>query len=74
MARIRMLTSVAGEGFAWSAGQEIDLPGREAAVWADGVRAVLVRDEPLETPESGPVEKTRRTRAPRRTDKPTTEG
>ncbi|MEU9789107.1 hypothetical protein AB0E27_00535 [Streptomyces sparsogenes] len=52
MARIRMLTSVAGDGFAWEVGQEIDLPGPEAAVWADGVRAELVRDSPLETPES----------------------
>lgn len=52
MARIRMLTSVAGSGFAWDAGQEIDLPGAEAAKWADGERAVLVRDEPVATPEA----------------------
>lgn len=52
MARIRMLTSVAGDGFSWEAGQEIDLPGSEAAVWADGLRAELVRDEPLQTPET----------------------
>ncbi|MDF2709295.1 MAG: hypothetical protein K0R62_4947 [Nonomuraea muscovyensis] len=51
MARIRMLTSVAGTGFSWDAGQEIDLPGAEAAVWADGVRAELVREDRVETPE-----------------------
>lgn len=55
MARIRMLTSVAGTGFAWEAGQEIDLPGPEAAQWADGVRAELVRDAPAETPEDVPA-------------------
>ncbi|WP_280870421.1 hypothetical protein [Streptomyces sp. MJP52] len=50
-----MLTSVAGPGYSWRAGEEIDLPGAEAAKWADGVRAELVRDAPLETPEAGPV-------------------
>jgi hypothetical protein len=55
MARIRMLTSVAGEGFSWRAGEEIDLPGAEAAKWADGVRAELVRDAPVETPEQPPA-------------------
>jgi hypothetical protein len=55
MARIRMLTSVAGAGFSWEVGQEIDLPGPEAAQWADGVRAELVRDDPVETPEGPPV-------------------
>jgi hypothetical protein len=55
MARIRMLTSVAGDGFAWETGQVIDLPGSEAAVWADGVRAELVRSRPVETPEAGPA-------------------
>jgi hypothetical protein len=65
MPRIRMLTSVSGRGFVWDAGQEIDLPGAEAAVWADGVRAELVRDEPLETPEASaarPERPARRTR------------
>jgi hypothetical protein len=55
MARIRMLTSVAGADFVWETGQVIDLPGSEAAVWADGVRAELVRDHPVETPETGPA-------------------
>lgn len=58
MARIRMLTSVAGRGFAWVAGEEIDLPGAEAAKWADGVRAEMVRTEPAETPEQPPVVET----------------
>lgn len=52
MARIRMLTSVAGADFVWETGQEIDLPGPQAAVWADGVRAELVRGEKPETPEA----------------------
>lgn len=52
MARIRMLTSVAGDGFSWEAGQEIDLPGSEASVWADGVRAEMVRSDKPETPEA----------------------
>jgi hypothetical protein len=55
MARIRVLTSVAGTGFSWEAGQEVDLPGAEAAQWADGVRAELVRDDPMETPEASPA-------------------
>ncbi|MET7914459.1 hypothetical protein ABZU45_00710 [Streptomyces avermitilis] len=55
MARIRMLTSVSGDGFVWETGQEIDLPGSEATVWADGVRAELVRGQPIETPEAGPA-------------------
>ncbi|MFI8297289.1 hypothetical protein ACIGCZ_15250 [Streptomyces nigra] len=57
MARIRLLTSVAGEGFSWRAGEEVDLPGAEAKKWADGVRAELVRDEPVETPEATSVER-----------------
>jgi hypothetical protein len=70
MARIRMLTSVAGPDFAWSAGEEIDLPGAEAAQWADGVRAEFVRDIPLETPEATPAtEKTSRRAAARRRPK-----
>ncbi|MET9517033.1 hypothetical protein [Streptomyces sp. NPDC002994] len=65
MVRIRMLTSVSGEGFVWERGQEIDLPGSEAAAWADGRRAELVREEPLQTPETTRTrEKTAR---PRRT-------
>lgn len=46
-----MLTSVSGPGFVWRPGEIVDLPGPEASVWADGVRAELVRDEPVETPE-----------------------
>ncbi|MGW6566445.1 hypothetical protein [Streptomyces sp. NPDC054975] len=65
MARIRMLTSVAGADFAWEAGQVVDLPGPQAAVWADGVRAVLVRAEPTETPESPAPERTSRKRPAR---------
>ncbi|WP_455360018.1 hypothetical protein [Streptomyces sp. SYSU K21746] len=52
MPLIRMLTSVSGDGFVWEPGQVIDLPGPQAAAWADGRRAELIRDEPLETPEA----------------------
>jgi hypothetical protein len=67
MARIRMLTSVAGAGYSWRAGVEIDLPGPEAAKWADGVRAELVRAEPLETPEQPPATETTARRSRRKT-------
>jgi len=63
MARIRMLTSVAGDGFVWETGQVIDLPGSEATVWADGVRAELVRGRPVETPEAGVAPETSAGRA-----------
>lgn len=57
MARIRMLTSVSGAEGVWEAGQEIDLPGSQASVWADGVRAVMVRSEKPETPETAAPER-----------------
>ncbi|PVD01343.1 hypothetical protein [Streptomyces sp. CS014] len=68
MARIRLLTSVSGRGFAWAPGEVVDLPGAEAAAWADGVRAELVRDEGPETPEAAAVrpERTRKRTGPRR--------
>ncbi|MFI6103165.1 hypothetical protein [Streptomyces sp. NPDC051310] len=66
MARIRMLVSVAGDGFAWEAGQEVDLPGPQAAMWADGVRAEMVRGETRETPEANRATPERTTRARRR--------
>jgi hypothetical protein len=66
MARIRMLTSVAGAGFSWDAGQVIDLPGSEAALWADGVRAEMVRDDPVETPEANPAAERTGRKAPAR--------
>lgn len=65
MARIRMLTSVSGDGFVWESGQEVDLPGPEAAVWADGRRAVMVRDETPETPEAAAAALERAARKPR---------
>lgn len=68
MARIRMLVSVAGDGFVWEPGQVVDLPGPEATAWADGRRAVLVRDDPPETPEAAaaPPERARRKTSPAR--------
>jgi hypothetical protein len=67
MARIRLLVSVAGDGVEGDAGQEIDLPGAQAKVWADGVRAVMVRSEKPETPEAAAAdpEKAARTRTRR---------
>ncbi|MFF9625443.1 hypothetical protein [Streptomyces griseosporeus] len=70
MARIRMLTSVAGAGYSWRAGEEIDLPGPEAAKWADGVRAELVRTEPVETPEQPPTAERAARRPARRKSAP----
>ena len=52
MARIRILQSISGSDFAWSAGDIVDLPGDEAAKWVDGYRAELVRGEKVETPET----------------------
>ncbi|MFC7929169.1 hypothetical protein [Streptomyces cinereoruber] len=74
MARIRMLTSVAGADGVWHAGEERDLPGDQAAAWADGVRAVLVRAEPVETPESPAPERTARKRAAARPRRETRTG
>lgn len=62
MARIRMLTGVSGPGFVWRPGEIVDLPGPEASIWADGIRAELVRDEPVETPEAAVPERTARKR------------
>lgn len=56
MARIRVLQAVAGPEFSWTAGEEVDLPGEEAAKWADGVRAELVREASPETPEGRTAE------------------
>ncbi|MEU0716836.1 hypothetical protein ABZ498_06595 [Streptomyces lavendulocolor] len=68
MAQIRMLVSVAGADFVWEPGQVVDLPGAEAAKWADGQRAVMVRGEPVETPEASRAAPETTTRArPRRT-------
>jgi len=70
MARIRVLTSVAGEGFSWRAGEEIELPGAEASKWADGVRAELVRTPSVETPEGEPAAETAARRRRRKTPPP----
>ncbi|MFJ2178891.1 hypothetical protein ACIOHE_39110 [Streptomyces sp. NPDC087851] len=40
MARIRILEAVAGADFSWLPGDIVDLPEEQAAVWADGHRAV----------------------------------
>lgn len=60
MARIRVLQSIAGMDFSWVPGQEVDLPGEEAAKWADGVRAELVRAEPAERAVRTPAERATR--------------
>lgn len=52
MPRVRFLQSVAGDDVGdRHAGDEVDLPAPVARVWADGVRAELVREEPPERPE-----------------------
>lgn len=49
MPRVRFLQSVAGDDIGdRSAGDVVDLSAAQAKVWADGVRAELVRDEPVE--------------------------
>lgn len=53
MPRIRFLQSVAGDDVGdRHAGDEVDLSPALAQAWADGERAELVRDEPVERPES----------------------
>ncbi len=48
MPRVRFLTSVAGATFSARPGEVLDLPADEARVWADGQRAELVREAPVE--------------------------
>ncbi len=43
MAVIRFLVDVGG---AWAAGSEVELPGDQAAKWADGYRAEYVEPAP----------------------------
>lgn len=45
MTRIKVLEAIAGSDFSWSPGDLVDLPDKEAAVWADGHRAVLADDQ-----------------------------
>lgn len=51
MPLVRMLTSVASPTRSWEIGEEIEMSGAEAQVWADGVRGELVREQPPVTPE-----------------------
>lgn len=53
MPRVRILQAVAGEDFSWLPGDEVDMSGKDANVWADGVRGELVRGEAAATPERG---------------------
>ncbi len=53
MPRVRFLQSVAGDDVGdRHAGDEVDLPAAAAQAWVDGERAELVREEPVERPES----------------------
>ncbi|GGY81153.1 hypothetical protein CP967_08635 [Streptomyces nitrosporeus] len=72
MARIRLLTSVSGPGFVWVPGEVVDLPGAEAAAWADGDRAVMVRDEQPDTPEAAAARSERTRKRPARRETRTT--
>lgn len=67
MPLIRLLTSVVGSGPVFGdAGDEIRVDGPTASVWADGVRAELVREEKHERAVTGPDETTGRARRVRR--------
>lgn len=73
MPLIRLLTSVAGSGpVCGNAGDEIRVDGATASVWADGVRAELVREKAPERAVVGPTEKT--TARQRRVRRIVTEG
>ncbi len=65
MPSIRLLQDVAGTGpVQGSAGDVLAVDGRTASVWADGVRAALVRDAPpVEVAVVVPVAETTDTRA-----------
>ena len=63
MPLIRLLTSVVGSGPVFGdAGDEIRVDGPTAQVWADGVRAELVREEKPERAVKGPSEVSGRVR------------
>lgn len=67
MPLIRLLTSVVGSGpVSGDAGDEIRVDGPTAKVWADGVRAELVRSDQPERAVKGPDEVTGRQRRVRR--------
>lgn len=54
MARIRLLTSVAGDGpVHGEVGDVLDVDAKTARVWADGERAELVGRQTPERPEKG---------------------
>lgn len=68
MPRVRILQAVAGEDFSWLPGEEVDMSAKEAAIWADGERGELVREEQADTPERGqasPETAATKSRAPR---------
>lgn len=52
-ARIRVLQAISGPDFSWAPGDLVTLPDDQAAVWADGERAVPAGD--TDTPEPAPA-------------------
>lgn len=54
MPRIRVLQAVGGVDFSWAPGDVVDVDAETAKAWADGYRAELVRDEPVETTDASP--------------------
>lgn len=72
--RIRLLTSIAGGPCRGSSGDEVTVPDDVADVYADGVRAELINDEPKgrrtaqpeTTARAGGPENTARRQSPRR--------
>jgi hypothetical protein len=68
--KVRMLTSVAGPDVDWPEGEIVDMTEAQAAVWADGVRAVRLDRQPareaavVEAPENA-ARRTRRAKGRR---------
>lgn len=56
MTKVRILTSVAGAGIAWSAGQIVEMTTEQADAWADGERAERVDARRVETTTEAPPE------------------
>lgn len=51
---IRVLVAVGGRSFSWQPGDEIELPTEQAALWADGRRAVYADGEDATNPPPQP--------------------
>lgn len=54
--KIKWLVSIAGPDCSYAPGEITDLPPEQAKAFADGVRAVFVRDSGIECAKPAPVE------------------